>query len=457
MLEKDPKSYNSRLGKFYVLQELRQWNDARKILNDLDNDVPLYLKPGRKARPNWPKADIALARGWFFAYEEKLREADDYFQGINYRAPANTNFRTGLAYTHLWRGWPVKALGEFDISIQLDPLDINAHIGRVISMNMIADKERARSEYQALLEKYPKNKHVKAVDERLKLEEMRELNSRFSFSTDEDGVDGYSAEIRLTQPLSLYTDLYGYGLWQRTSDDNQESTYRRTGAGIDHIFNSTLRFIQQLSINYDDGRDFGSLTQLNITPDDYWTIMHAYDSFSTNIPLRARVFDIDADELKVSLIYRESEWRKYKFTYTHMEFSDGNERDQGLIGFEQGLYVKHDWKMRLFFDLYASANSKDDSPYFNPENDLSYSVTHMTEHTLLRLYRKTFIHRLFLTAGGYGQSGHSDAVTGSVRYEHDINFSYKNSLLYGAGISSSSYDGNSVTGYNLDLNWRLLF
>ncbi len=113
--------------------------------------------------------------------------------------------------------------------------------------------------------------------------------------------------------------------------------------------------------------------------------------------------------------------------------------------------------MRLFLEFYTSSNSREDVPYFNPENDFSISATHRTEHDIMRLYNEAFVQRLYLTLGAYKQSGFSSKPIGSLRYEHDVDFSDTHSLLYGINLGRQAFDGEAVTGYGFYLTWRLLF
>lgn len=457
VLKTDPKSFNSRIGKFYVLQELREWEEAGKVLEDLDRDTPEVLKAGRNRIPNWPEIDITLAKGWLMLYEDRLEEGEGYFRDFHERAPANTGIRTGLAHAYLWRGWPRKALREFRILDTLEPKNVSAQIGKIWAMNTLAVKERAREESDALLALKPKHKHVQDLVRMLELEEMRELIVDFVISADDDGFDEIMSKTALYQPMTLYTRAYGFVLWQKSSDTEQDSFFRRAGLGVEHIFNSSWRLRQQFAANYNDGEDFGSLTEIEFTPDDYRTFSLSYDSFTTDIPMRARVFDVEADKISAGVTYRESDRRSYSAEYSYFEFSDDNRRNQGLLGYEQGLYVKNNWKMRLFFDFFTSANSLDDARYFNPDNDFSISATHMTEQIVTRIYRKAFVHRLYLSTGLYKQAGFSTGATGSVRYEHDVDFSDTHSLLYGVSLGRQVYDGEAVTGRNIYLRWRLLF
>lgn len=457
-LEINP-SFNSMIGKFYTLQEIRKWKDATQYLDDLDRDTPEALRAGKNLEPNWDKMEIALGRGWLLLYEDRLQKAEEYFCEMHEKAPMDTGFRTGLSHAYLWRGWPRKALREFKITESIDPREVKVKIGKAATLNELAYKEQAREDAEALLEKYPRNKQVLALARELKLEEMREIVTDITFSGDDDGFEEISARAGFTQPVSLYTNIYGFGYWKRSSDDKEDllTYFRRAGLGAEHIFNSGWRGRQEFSANYNDGKDIGSLTQLTYTPDDYWTFGLSYDSFTTDMPIRARVLDIEADKSEANVTYRESEWRSYSLSFSHSNFSDDNRRYQGMLGYQQNLWAGDNWRERIFIDLYSSFNSLEEAEYFNPDNDLGLSVTHMTEHTARRLYGKAFVYRLYLSAGAYKQAGYAIQPAGSVRYEHDINLSDTHSLLYGASVGSQTYDGEAVTAYSFYLKWRLLF
>ncbi|MBI4683461.1 MAG: tetratricopeptide repeat protein [Nitrospirae bacterium] len=452
-------SFNSRIGKFYALQEIRKWKDAAQYLDDLDRDTPEAFGSGKNLSPNWDKMEIALGRGWLLLYEDRLQEAEQYFYEMHEKAPMDTGFRTGLSHAYLWRGWPRKALREFEITETIDPKEVKVKIGKASTLDQLAFREQAREDTAALLNKYPRNKQVLALARELKLEEMREIVTDITFTGDDDGFQEISARAGFTQPVSLYTDIYGFGYWKRSSENKDDllTYYRRAGLGAEHIFNSDWSGKQEFSANYNDGKNFGSLTQLTYTPDDYWTFGLSYDSFATDVPIRARVLDIEADKSEANVTYRESEWRSYSLSFSHSNYSDDNRRYQGMLGYEQGLWSRDNWRERIFLDLYSSFNSLDEAEYFNPDNDLSLSVTHMTEHTVRRMYGKAFVYRLYLTIGAYKQAGYSIQPSGSVKYEHDINLSDTHSLLYGASVGSQTYDGEAVTAYSFYLKWRLLF
>ena len=226
-LEEDPVSFEGRRGKFYTLQELRRWKEAKEVLDGLDRELPEVLGTGDSVRPNWPKLEIAIDRGWLLAYEERYREAQEYFWNLYEEAPANAGIRTGLAHVYLWRGWPRKALEEFRIIETLEPENYKALIGKAIALDELAFKEDARELAEKLLITYPKDRYVQRLVRLLKVEEMRELTTDFFYIRDEDGFEDIRAEMTFSQPVSLYTALYGSLLWQQSSEDNQIRFFRR--------------------------------------------------------------------------------------------------------------------------------------------------------------------------------------------------------------------------------------
>lgn len=455
-LKARPNSFNGRMGKFYTLQELRQWEEAGKVLDKLDKETLPVVGKGRYIQPNWNKLDIALAKGWFLAHEDRLKEAQEFFEALYQKAPGNAGIRSGLAHVYLYRGWPRKALKEFNIIETLEPEYYRAKIGKICALNELALKEAARKNAHQLLSLYPNDKHVQQVVRKLEVEEMRELSIYGFGSREEDGADETHWETRISQPLSLYSKIYGFVLRRRTKDDNLSTKFRRGGLGIDHIFNSTWDVKQQFSVNYNDGDDFGSLTLVNFHANDYLSVSLSYDSFTTDIPLRARVFDIEAEKFSFGATYRESDWRSYHVSLSRQAFSDHNDRDEALFRYEQGLWTKNDWKTRLFLDAYTSRNSRDGRPYFNPEKDWSLSATHLIEQTLWNIYDRAFIHRLFLTVGTYKQSGFSDELIGNLRYEQGHEFSDTQALTWGIDLSRNVYDGDPVNSYSIDFyyTWR---
>ena len=470
-LAQNPDDFHIKLGRFYTLKELRRWKEARNLLNEIDANTHAFIGRGQNRRYNPDQLDLDIARGWFLVHENRLAEADSYFQKLLKDAPANLEIRSALAHIYLWRGWPRRSMEAFDILHTIAPEYQPPKTGRIAALNTLAFKNKAREKGEALYRKYPRKKWVQRLARQFEVEQMNANRFEISLSREEDGIVDILMRDMVSTPLSLYTRLYGFMLWRRTwNDDPDEAArtlgddkatyFKRLGTGITHIFNSDWEASQQFSINYDDGEEFGSLSQLNWTPDDHWRVSAMVDTFSTDVAKRARAAGISSKKIWTGIGYRESEWREYTISTSRQFFSDDNDRDEATLGYEQNLFVKNDWRMRVYLDLYGTRNSQWDDPnvnYFNPKHAWGFSITHMTEQTVRDMYEKSFVHRLFLTAGNYDQYAYSSGPVGSIRYEQEYEFSDTNALLWGMSAGRNLYDGDSLDSISIDAAWTVRF
>ena len=89
-------------------------------------------------------------------------------------------------------------------------------------------------------------------------------------------------------------------------------------------------------------------------------------------------------------------------------------------------------------------------------SDFGADVTLIGEQRLWRRYDRSFIHRLYLSAGIYQQQNFGSGPTRGIRYEHEWSFDDRLSLLYGAQRTLHPYDGQAdyANYYNLVLDWK---
>ena len=225
---------------------------------------------------------------------------------------------------------------------------------------------------------------------------------------------------------------------------------------MEHRFNADWQVDGALSASL-EGKEPGVAGSALFTPDDYWSLRAYGDSFTTDIPRRARLADTKAAVVGLEGRWRQSEWREAGARFSHTNFSDGNLRNESFLGYEQNIWVKYDWQMRLFLDLYAGWNSKGDTTdYYNPEQQWTLSATHMTQQTIASSDRRAFVHRLYITLGSNQQKGYGGDWVGSLRYEQEHEFGDRHYLMFGVGGGRSVYDGESVNNLHVELiyQWR---
>jgi len=464
ILSEQPALKEARLGRFYLLQTLRRWKEADASLKALEADTPDKVTIDGVERPHPDRYELALIRAWYLAAQGRLAESEDAFETLHAQAPANMDARNGLAHIYLWRGWPRRALPTFNIIDTLDPSYQPSKTGRVAALERLAEKEAARETAAALVTKRPNNPHIRNTWRSLVVDQMKEWRTEAYGQREDD--DSYDTRIRteISSPLGLKTRMLGYLLWRGTwydgtsGEDDTSAYFRRVGVGLDHIVDADWRLRPAVSVNYNDGREPGASLRVDYTPTDRWLFGVFGDSFSTDVARRARAADIEASLVGADVTWRQSEWRQAGVGYTRSFFSDDNERDEIFMGYQQNLWVSGDWRMRIFLDGYATWNSKgDETVYFNPEQAWGGSVTHMTEQTLWDLYRKSFVHRLYVSAGISRQQGFDSDWAGSLRYEQHHAFSDRHVLQAGIAWGRNVYDGEAVYDISLDVEYQWRF
>jgi biofilm PGA synthesis protein PgaA len=462
ILAADPALWDARYGKLYALQTLRQWKEADAWLEHLYAQTPFEQSVDGRPGPHPEMFQLRAAHAWYLAHQNRPRDAESAFRSLASDAPADLEVRNGLAHAYLWRGWPRLSLEEFDILRTLAPDYTPAMTGRAMALNSLAEKEQAREIVADLIEREPNNRYAQQTHRALQVEQMMEWRTAIAVHLEDSESSDLRLRTELSAPLGLDTRIFAFLLWRRSHYEDPPapdttSYFERAGIGIDHVVNAEWRLRPVVSINYDDGRDPGAALRVDYTPTDHWAFGVFGDSFADNIDGRAAATGIDAHAFGADAVWRQSEWRQAGVWYTRTEFSDDNDRDELVAGYEQNLFVKHDWRMRAFLTLYATWNSRgDETIYYNPERATSASLTHMTEQTVWQLYPRYFLHRLYLTGGVYRQDGYGSEPVGSVRYEQEHAFSDRHLLRVGAGFGRSVYDGESVGDlrFDMEFQWR---
>lgn len=467
----NPKSEIAIRGRIDTLTELRRWKEGEALLEELDKHIPDHTWIGKKREYNIIQQDLDIERGWMLMYQDRLPEAESYLQQLHEKAPANLAIRNARAHLYHWRGWPRLAEEEFNIISAMNPDYSSIHPGRLTVANQLGDKKQAREGAALLYRENPRDKHVQQLMRRLAVEEMHTNTLETRYTAEDDGGRDWIVRDEASTPLSLHTRLHAFCFLRRSWDNDSDAAasangedkalyFKRTGLGLSHMFNRDWRLRQQLSLDYENADKFGSLTAIDWAPDDHWQFSGTFDSFSTDIAHRARMSGVTAKKGTAGVRYRESEWREYNINVSRQLFSDDNERDEINLGYEQNLWSKNDWRMRVFVDLYSMWNSEWDNPsiwYYNPKNTRAMSMTHMTEQTVWNAYEQYFAHRLYLTLGVQKQKGYAEELIDSIKYEQEFTFSDTHSLSWNIWYGENVYDGDKVGNFGLNMTWSIRF
>ena len=459
VLQKKPESFEARIGLFYALQELRRFTKAWKLLTELEKE-PWFLKKGRGRVPNWRRMEVALARGWLLGYENRLGEAQKYLEGLKENWPGNNAVRVALGHIYYWRGWLRLAREELSIARTRNPKEISALTGLVSVLNDLGYKKEARQLWHGLASSHPRNKHVRTLEIYLQRDVAPGYDTRFYVTGDDDqGSEfGWYQEASLCFP-DLNTRLFGFLLWKESdlrSGVGYQDIYERAGFGFRRKWAPSWLLEMRISGDLRGEDPVGIGVRTEFYPNDYWQFKFSWDSFSTDVPLRARTAGVHIRDYAFQSLYRWSEWQELGVALFYRDFNDGNERWGTLSYLERGLFSKNNWFSKGRLEFYFSKGTKKNVPYFNPRKDYSLTFTHLLQHTAYHFWDRYLIHRLWLTFGIYKEQNYAAGGIGKLRFEEEWGLAPERSFYWALEWGRSLYDGEAVSSWRVEcgLHWR---
>jgi biofilm PGA synthesis protein PgaA len=441
---------NTYMGLFSTYIELRQWDQADQARDRIKD----FLK---QRKLNIVEKDGAwTAIGWYFIYKDQLQEAQDYFNAALREAGLNPAFRSSLGNTFYYRGWPQKALEKFKIALAVDPQEKSARVSEAYALNELNHKYAARELAAELYRKYPYDLHVQNLYETLRVEDMHRVWSEARFVNEWGGVKEYrflgGAEATITPVLKLFSTFLHMHSLEGKGAAKYAYSWDRLGFGFSWIMLPSLTITQSASWDALKTGDLGSYTRVEWRANDYFKATASFDSFSLDIPLRARATGIKGKTALLNLDYRESELRDYNLVLLSNWLSDGNFNPGIILGFDQNIINQPDWKVRLGPEFYYGRYSKDPNvvPYFSPNFEYSLMLRPSLQVTHFSRYDKLVRSNLYTHVGLYREWGFAFYPIAGVRYEQEIKLSKTFWLTWTVGYYTRVYDGeytNAVDGF----------
>lgn len=460
-LEQEPNDFATRLSLFYAYVEAEDYDHALPLIDALAAAEPVWLGTPPDRRPNAAKlrADITAANARAFA--DDLPGAERRLAPLAEQAPLNAELHTAQATVYLWRGWPRRALGEYEIARNGKPADLpDARAGRGHALLNLGDYPEVEATLRQLQETAPDSGATHALARDWELRNMRELrlemarteNSGTQEGSEDLGFDGWLYGA----PLRYHYRPFLHHHFEQAEFLEGNAAYRRLGAGVEYSARDIL-----LTAELD--RDAGSTVNAGVavngrwSPSDTWSFTAGADSQSDDIPLRGRLNeDIDGWSVDLGADWRANELRSAHAGVQRVDFSDDNQRTAASARGAQRLLTRPHYRMDGLLGVYASRNTRVGAPYFNPASDLSVDFTLNNEWLLYRRYENSFRHRLALSAGNYHQEDFGSDTLWAAQYEQRWNPHDQFELAYGIIRARRVYDGvpEHQTTLYLNLDWR---
>jgi len=452
---KKGEDFNVRMAIYSNLVELGRYKEAAKVLAELDRDTPVQIVERGVLQDNARKEEIAFNGGWLLLYQDRLKEAQKYNEELLNRAPFDTNIRTSLAYTYLWRSWPRKALEEFQIVQSIDPTDLAGTIGRAYALNENNKGKEARRLAKELLARFPTDQHVQQLNRYFKVQDMPSVSGGFAYERENTSAREIFWHTKYEQPLVPGKKVFVDYVWRNDTEKRNSliERTRRTYVGTDLRLTRDLSFVGAVSDDFGN-KNFGFNTAANYELGDHFSFGGMYDSYSLDLPFRARAFNVTGKEWSANARYRQSELFSLSGKTSEILMSDGNAHTEYHVVADQAVYTSAYVKGRIAAEWELDQNKKTDVPYFSPKLMNSVIVTPMIEHVIYKRYDKAILQRVFWGQGMAWQTGFGGKYVWDVRYEQEYHLSDTVSFLAGTSYASRVYDGDNAAAWTFDASFK---
>lgn len=453
----------NQTGLFYALQESQQYEEADEILEQAVNSQTEWVKVKGQPEPLpnefnlYARHSAALGK----LYANDTVNAELALANMVERAPNNSSLRTSLASVYRARQQPRRSEVELKMAEALTPRNVELETGQFETAMALQEWNQAELLLHDVTLRFPENLRVQRLARDWEVHNKSELRVSgyrdLSSGGPSTGDGGFGMETVLySAPIDQNWRIFGGGGYASGDYEEGSARYRWIRTGVEWRGRDLTAEAEVSAQNYGQGTKTGFRASAALDLNDQWQIGASGELRSRQTPLRALLNDISSDSAALWVRWRANERREWRLTLTPTRFSDGNRRISMLLSGQERLYTAPRAHLDLGFEAYASHNTEENVPYFNPRSDFMLLPTLNLTHTLYRHYENELEQRFTLGAGMYSQKGYGSGAVGTVGY--GIRYRSNNTLDVGVNIVGVSrpYDGQRERELRimLDLNLR---
>ncbi len=449
LLQKNPDNSSLKIALFYAYFDCGDYQKGLDLATELEVETPLWRKDdtGRIVKNNLEKVQASILAATGLAYTDDLKGAQIRYEKMLATAPYNFEIRNNLAMIYRWRGWPQKANEEINIAKTIDPANLYLAVNHINTLLDLYRFKEAEQELDVLVKLYPDNRQVAQIYKRYHLRDKRQFITWVDGgNSDADASDQGSSDLSIESYLyekyhAYYVRPFIHQYYTKSNFEEGSGEYQRLGVGTEYKRNRNVLGVE-FSASYSGDSDVGISLRGDHALGDQLHFAYGYDSFSTQIPVRAYFHDITGAGYQASGVYRLHESTQLTANIGYLDFSDNNERMSLSLSMEERLMNFPRFKMIAVPSIYQSQNSRDDAPYFNPEEDRSINLSIKNEWLTYHRYRSSFKQILEFSIGQYYQKDYGSNSIDAVVYQHQWDIDETLTFSYGMKLSHNYYDGD---------------
>jgi biofilm PGA synthesis protein PgaA len=453
----------AQTGLYYANAEAEAFDPAGQVVQEATSEQPRWRwvrgQPTRQPNDLWLLAEQVAMQARLQA--DDTVDAQRRVEDIVRRAPGHSGLRTALADVYRARGWPRAAENELKLAETLAPRSMQVEVQQGHTALDLQEWRQAEMLRDDTMARFPEDLSVRRLDREWQVHNKWELRVEGYRGLANDsavvGNGNFGIEsVLYTPPINYDWRAFG-GIGYATGrfqEGNLDYRWLRTGVQW-RVRDLTVEG-EVSTHSYGDGSRPGARLALDYDLSDRWQVGASGALRSTGTPLRALKQGIDADTLQTYARWRRSERSEWLFTVAPSRFSDGNDRLEAGVSGAERLYTAPHLKADLLVDLWASRNTREDTPYFNPRSDLSVLPSVRLTHTLYRRYETVWEQQFLAGAGSYSQRGYGTGAIMLLGYGQ--RFRTNDVFDIGATITGTSrpYDGQRERELRIvfDLTYR---
>jgi poly-beta-1,6 N-acetyl-D-glucosamine export porin PgaA len=444
----DPRNRDARVGRFFAEVEDEDFDAAFATIDGLAAEGTPGKRQPRETTPepdaDWLDAQIlsAMARN----YADMNAAAWEQLEPLAAGAPAVGYLRSNVGAVAAARGWPRRAEEEVRIASSLAPEDRGVQVALADSAMRRRQWPEARERIAALEALFPEDASVQRVVRDLQAHDMYELRMDVNGRWQSGGASqapgpGASAAARLySPPLAERWRAFADGGYYTAKPPEGRATRNIAGAGAEY------RGIDY-TVEAGAWQNWGTVSKGSVgvaatwLPDDHWSLSADAGTFVLDTPLRALLYGITANGAGATVGYAWHESTSFSANVRGLDFTDGNQRRSVRAVFAQRIVDRPRFDVTLRPEVYASRNSLENAPYFNPSQDFAATLAVDVQHVIWREYERSFGQRVVASAGSYWQQGYGTGGIGGVLYEQAWRSDPRTEFRYGVEWNRRLYDG----------------
>nr|WP_241675258.1 poly-beta-1,6 N-acetyl-D-glucosamine export porin PgaA [Acinetobacter guerrae] len=449
--EKNYPDYSVYSGLYYALIEQEKFDEANKLVQDMDHLLPTFRYSAAKGvdkTTHEDRAEYLALVGLNYAYRNEHAKAERYFQALVSKAPNNVGYQNNLATVQRWREKPLTSSATLSQFNGIEPISISTLVNQMQNNQALTRVADWREQNRLLTAIASDDTGVQQSKKELEDRNHASIQHQSMFSRSRadqpevlqnlTGSSEREHQTRINTPW-FADDYRAYvDLAQRKAEFRGEDlTDERYGVGVEWANNrrwANLELSQRSHSN-----DVGIQVDWSQWLNDHWQYVLGFDS-QADIPLQALKQGDDGKAYKAQLLWQANESRKAGVAYQFTDIDDGNHRHEIVGYFSQQIYQAPHHITRLTLRNEYDKNSDIQVNYFNPRYSNSAEVILTHDWMTWRNYERHFSQHFEVGTGAFSQADYSTKALFNILYRHDWQLSRTWSMNYGIGWSNHPYD-----------------